>query len=320
MKKSMHFGNFNVTFGENFEPMLNRFFDIVYPALKDNSIKKVKKDSNGNKIEYIFNDVAIIDVEGEKFLVGNYIKNTVYNVFSQYNGKELINSSVNVPNAPYSRFIVFLKNHRMVFVKNESNSPSIKSFKYALEYALKTYVRKLNKDLSKKNKLPLPNVEIISLVMDESISEILSNVKKIQSFTLRFFPLNNDINPFPIINDVNQMIKENKSNSANLRFNSPESKESIEDIIKSCNGMFEPKLEVYDYDGDYMRITNDNFTSSKDVVFDRNLTSSDDSKIIAIANDNKKMHYISDENEKSYNKLIELIDKQLFSLDSQGGE
>lgn len=314
MKKSMHFGNFNVTFGKDFEPMLNRFFDIVYPALKDDSIKSIKKNNNGNKIEYFFNDVSIIDVDGEKFMVGNYIKNTEYNVISQYNGKELIKSSLNVPNAPFSRFIVFLKNHRMVLIKNESDSPSIKNFKNTLEYVLKTYVRKLNKDLCNKNKLPIPNVNVISLVMDESISDILSKVKKVHSFTLRFFPLNNDINPVPVINDVNKFVKNSGSKSANLRLNSPESKDAIEHTIKSCNGMFEPKLEVYDYDGAYMRITNDNFTSSKDIVFDHNLTSSDDSKIIAIAKENKKMNYISDENVRSYNELIEFIDKQLSSL------
>ena len=313
MKKSMSLGNFNVTFGDNLDPMLSRFADIIYPAMTDRELKNTT-NNNEQKTEYFFHDVKLKMIDNEYCLVGNYVKSTNYNVVSQFDGSQLIGSDISIPSAPYSRFIIFLKNHRMVFVKNETNSPSLKNFRKTLDYVLRTYVRKYNKDLQTNDKLPKPNVNIISISLDDSIEAALSNIKKISSFTLCFYPLNNDINPFPIINDVNSAIKATGANSANLKFNSPCSKESIKNIISESNGMFAPKIEGTDYNNSSVRITSESFSSSKDINFDRNVSPSDDGKIATIAKEEKKMQYCSDDNKKIYENLMNMLDQMICEL------
>lgn len=313
MKKSMNLGNFNVTFGENFDPMLSCFFEIIYPAMTNIEFKNTT-NAGGQKTEFFFHDVKLKVIDNEHCLVGNFVKSTKYNVFSQFDGNKLIGSDLSVPSAPYSRFIIFLKNHRMVLIKNETNSPSLKNFRRTLDSVLKTYVKRRNKDLQSNKKLPMPNVNIISISLDDSIEATLSNLKKINSFTLCFYPLNNDINPIEIINDVNKVIKSTGANSANLKFNSPCSKESIINIISKSNGMFAPKIEGKDYNNSSIRITSESFSSSKDIDFDRNILPVDDEKVAILAKEEKKMQYCSYDNKILYNSLMDKLDELICEL------
>lgn len=308
MKKNIYLGNFNITFGDEFTPMLEMFESVIYPSFTQSGIIRNVKEGN-NTSKYFFNEVKLKYIDDEVCLTGNYVKQTMYNVVSQYQEEHLIESDISIPTAPYSRFIIFLKNHRMVLTKNEVNSPSIKSFAKTVEFVLKQYIRKKNKGLPKDEKTPLPNVNIINLNLDSSIEEALKNVKKIKSFTLCFFPLNNDINPSPLINDVNGFIKATGSNSANLRCNSPDSKEIIEETIKKSNGNFTPKLEVVEYGGASKRITSDTFTSSKEISISHNLSPEDDENIALVAKQEKKINYCSSDNAKLYEKILLKLQK-----------
>lgn len=123
-EKSMQFANFNITFGENDAPMLKHFSDIIFPAFSGDYIRG-KRDSVPR---YFFAGVEIKEVDNEYVMVGNFIKETQYKVVTTVQEGVLASTPADVPTAPYSRFIVFLKNHRMVLVRNETASPDTRSF------------------------------------------------------------------------------------------------------------------------------------------------------------------------------------------------
>ena len=106
-EKTIQFANFNITFGENEEAMLMHFEDIVFPAFTGGYIRGKENELP----RYSFGDVTIKMIDNEHVLVGNYIKDTEYRVVTTVQEGNLVPSPAEVPTAPYSRFIIFLKNH-----------------------------------------------------------------------------------------------------------------------------------------------------------------------------------------------------------------
>ena len=147
-EKTVQFGNFNVTFEDknNIEqPMLNYFLDIVYPAFTA-GIKRGKKDP-----VYSFLNVRVREISGELVLIGDFVKDTRYDIYSQIKGNQLESVREEVITAPFSRFMIFLINHRMVLVKNESKSPDLRSFNSTVEFVLHEFVKKENEKIKMEN-------------------------------------------------------------------------------------------------------------------------------------------------------------------------
>ena len=203
-EKTIQFANFNITFGENEEAMLMHFEDIVFPAFTGGYIRGKENELP----RYSFGDVTIKMIDNEHVLVGNYIKDTEYRVVTTVQEGNLVPSPAEVPTAPYSRFIIFLKNHRMVLVKNESGSPDIRSFQKTVRDILSKYTHAQNRGKAKEEKLPFAIVNIVDIPLKDSIDEVLRNINKINWLKLRFFPLNNDLDPLPIAQAMkNEMAK-----------------------------------------------------------------------------------------------------------------
>lgn len=109
-EKIMHYANFNITYGPTEDPMLTHFEDIIWPAFLSD-FKRGKK--NEHPLFYL-SDIALKEISGDMVLVGNYIKDTQYDIRTTVQNGELVSTPSSVPTAPYSRFIIFLKNSFML--------------------------------------------------------------------------------------------------------------------------------------------------------------------------------------------------------------
>ncbi len=304
-EKIMHFANFNITFGENEEPMLTHFEDFVFPAFTGGLIRG-KEDS---VLKFTFSDVEIKYIGSEYVMVGNYIKDTQYTIHTTYHDGELQATPADVPTAPYSRFIIFLKNHRMILFRNESASPDIRSFQKTVRDILNQYRRKQNKD--RQNKLPISIVNIVDMPLKENLEELLRSVKKIERLKLRFFPLNNDINPLPLANAINQEMKNISSKTANMIFNSPESKEGVQRILEETtgSGLATTTMKVEDSEGQKQIIKEDKFSSNKKIPFAKDIEESDDETLVSYAQNNPIINKTSEENNRIYERCIDIFHK-----------
>ena len=90
VKKSAMIANFNITFGDDEQPMMNYFDSVLYPAMCANKVRK--KDD----VEYLVKYVSILKDEKEEYvLVGNVIKKTVLEVKSDLDvDGELVGHSI----------------------------------------------------------------------------------------------------------------------------------------------------------------------------------------------------------------------------------
>lgn len=305
-EKIMHFANFNITFGSKEEPMLTHFEDIILPAF----ISDYKRGKEDEYPIFSFSDVQIKEAEnGEYVLVGNYIKDTKYTVHTTLHNGELKSSPAQVPTAPYSRFIIFLKNHRMILVRNEPLSPDIRSFQATVRTVLNKYISTKNKEAEEKNskRLPYAIVNIVDIPLKDDIETILKEVATIKWVKLRFFPLNNDINPLPVAQAITDEMKRVGSKTGNATFNSPESKSGVQKMIEDTAGLAVTTMEVIDIEGDKRKIKEGSFTSNKPIAFARDIQNEDDKYIISEAKKNELIKRTSDANEALYNRFKVII-------------
>ncbi len=317
-EKIMHYANFNVTFGPNDEPMLTHFADIVFPAFLEKDFRRV---NSGGMASFYVSDVEIKEINDEYVLVGNYIKDTQYNVLTTIQDGKLVDSPQKVPTAPYSRFIIFLKNHKMILIRNEGKSPDVRSFQVTVNKMLHHYVRQHNlKEENKNQRLPYAFVNIVDIPLPNDIEEVLKTIKQVKKLRMKFFPLNNDINPELIARGIDEQMKKTKSKHALLEFTSPESKKEIQGLLNSSSGLATVAMDVIDSHGNKTRIKEDSFVSQKQVPLSQNIEPANDAYFIEQAMSDPVVKQTSDENRALYERFKPSIKKIIDSIRMMGCE
>lgn len=300
-EKSMYFANFNITYGKEENPMLTYFDKIIFPAFL------CQKHRDGNTGCFWFDRVAIKEIEGEYVLVGNLIKSTEYNIRTVVKNGMLLNEKSTVPTAPYSRFLIFLLNHRMVLVKNESNSPSIGSFRAQCQYVIGEYIKEKNKELKKEDKFPRANVNILNMPLRSNVSAEIEKFFKINKVTFNFFPLNNDIPTSGLFQAVTGKREELGCKTSNLTFNSPKNKEELAEMITENAAITKVTVAGTDSHGNKSTIKGDKISGERKISIIGEVSSDDDIKIVKCSKNIEEMAKVSIENNNTYKKFKNII-------------
>ncbi|MEG0835498.1 MAG: hypothetical protein RR313_08000 [Anaerovoracaceae bacterium] len=304
-EKIMHYANFNITYGAEEQPMLEHFEDIVFPAF----LSGFRRGKSDEYPAFYFDGIDIKELDGQYVLVGNYIKDTQYNIRTTIHDGKLVSTPADVPTAPYSRFIIFLKNHRMLLVRNEAQSPDIRSFQATVRGMLNNYIREENHNKDKDHKLPHALVNIVDIPLKSTIEDLLKSVQKVNWLKFRFFPLNNDKNPLIFAEGIDREMKSIQSKHAHVQFTSPESKEEIVTLIDQSSGLALATLEVRDSEGNKTKIKEEQFTTSTKISFGRDIIAEDDQYIIIQAKKDSAITVQSEENEILYERFLAVIKK-----------
>lgn len=304
--KKLSIANFNITYGPENEPMLTYFQDILYPAFCNE--QKVRTSKN---VSY-FSDVELKLISSEYVLTGNLIRETHYRVRTIVVDNELVPSPSSVPTAPYSRFIIYLKSHRMILVKNEGQSPNLKSFQAVLRKVVDRYTREANRERDKAD-LPLfPNavINIVNMPLPDSIDETIKEFVKIKSINLRFFPLNNDIDPAPLLAYVRSTMDSVDSKTGNLTFNSPKSANGISNLFQDsiASGNASATVTGEKQDGTKVKITDNQLGSELQIPSAGNLSADDDERIANYCKSRNYLPEASEENKALYGKALNILE------------
>lgn len=262
--------------------------------------------------DIFFAGVEIKEVDNEYVMVGNFIKETQYKVVTTVQEGVLASTPADVPTAPYSRFIVFLKNHRMVLVRNETASPDTRSFQSTVRDILNQYVRNANRERSERDKLPIAIANIVDIPLKDSIADVLKNVNKVSWFKLRFFPLNNDFDPGPLTQHIREDMKKVGSKTTNIVFNSPNSKDGISKMIAESSGLAVASLQIVDNTGEKRRVKEGSFSSTIKIEYEGNIRPNGDEYLIIQAKKDGIISNVSPENERLYEQEKEHL-KALMS-------
>lgn len=303
--KKLSIANFNITYGKDNEPMLTHFHDILYPAFCNE--QKVRTSKN---VSY-FSDVELKLINSEYVLTGNLIRETHYRVRTIVVDNELVSSPNSVPTAPYSRFLIYLKSHRMILVKNEGQSPNLKSFQAVLRKVVERYIREVNRERGKAD-LPLfPNalINIVNMPLPDSIDETIKEFAKIKSINLRFFPLNNDIDPTPMLEYVRAAMNSVDSKTGNLTFNSPKSANGISGLFRDSigSGIASATVTGEKEDGTKVKITDNQLGSELQIPSAGNLSAGDDKRIADYCMKRNYLPEASEDNAALYGEALNIL-------------
>lgn len=303
--KKLSIANFNITYGQDNEPMLTHFHDILYPAFCNE--QKVRTSKN---VSY-FSDVELKLINSEYVLTGNLIRETHYRVRTIVVDNELVSSPNSVPTAPYSRFLIYLKSHRMILVKNEGQSPNLKSFQAVLRKVVERYIREVNRERDKAD-LPLfPNalINIVNMPLPDSIDETIKEFAKIKSINLRFFPLNNDIDPAPLLGLVRSTMNSIDSKTGNLTFNSPKSANGISDLFQDsvASGIASATVTGEKEDGTKVKITDNQLGSELQIPSVGNLSGDDDKRTADYCMKRNYLPEASEDNAALYGEALNIL-------------
>lgn len=312
-QKVVEYANFNITFGDDNSPMLEHFEDYIFKAFTDETLRR---ETNQQMPFYSFYDVCLKWLDGEFVLVGNFVKQIEHEIYTVIKDNHLEEHRAKVPTAPYSRFIIFLKNHRMILIKNESASPNLKSFNTTVKSILIQYRYKENKKRKKENKELLPDaiVNILGIPLKENIELALKNVRKIESVRLRMFPLNNDRNPSVVAEAAHAAMKTMGANTGNINFNSPQSRSGVISVVEESSGMAEVTIKGITSEGGRQTIKGDALDAKSYYPLDKNISPDMDLNFIKHAKNTNVNMPTSDENRAKYNSMIGIFKYLLNKL------
>lgn len=296
------------------EPML-KYFDTVMAAFTSGYHK-------GKESQTLFSDIQIIKRSSEYILIGKIIKSTtlvIKSVLDEDNQLKAANQQY--PAAPYSAFAIFLKNHRMAFVKNQKGSPTLREFEGLTRHCINKEVHAENKnrsDLAKEKKeepslIPQPSVSIEGIPSAINLKDALAKAEKIKKVNLRFFPLNGDVDFGGVFDSLISEIKEGSgSQSGNLSINSPTKKDGVANMIAGTNGTVAPTIYVRYKDKTEGRITNDDILEEKPIEISGDYV--DEHNVAYEGEKIAVLHQCTDEHKRIYkeyeSKIIPFVRKR----------
>lgn len=247
MKNNTAIANFNVTFGEEEKPMLAHFQDVIIPAF--NSMIKRETGYGEKKDKYYFVNSRVVMVGDEEVFTGQLVKDTELEVKSKIVEEKLVEADEHYPAAPYSVFYIFLRNHRMILIRNQKGSPDLRSFRVTANKVISTYIKQHNSAENCTTILPEANVEIIGIPTLETWNNIFKRVEKVRRLELRFFPLNGDKNYSPLTDALNNLLlKGAGAKQGTVSMGACENISGVKDIVSNLDGVMEAKV-VVDFPG-----------------------------------------------------------------------
>lgn len=243
-EKQMYVGDLNTVFGKEEVPLLRRMDDIVFPALVSDIVI-----TSSETTKYFFDDVEIKEMGDELVLCGLLIKDTILEVKTEYSKEDgLKKTDKHFQSSPYSLFMIYLKNHRMLLVKNQNGSPDLRSFSFAFRHTIDEYVRRHNKKVREEGKqedfFPFPKVNVSGIKSAESVREALKDVKKITELSVKFYPLNSEWDYGNVFGDIDIIRKEIGSKKGQMIFPSPGNIEGVAEMIEKTEGLVKTEMKV----------------------------------------------------------------------------
>lgn len=309
--KNVSVANFNTVFlldNDVEAPLLEYFDTIVMPALQSGIQRTVNDD------KYIIMNTEVEETEDKEYVLRGYIvKKTVLERLSDLDSDgNLIEMDDRYSAAPFSLFIIYLKNHRMIYVENQKGSPKLSSFRSTIKYIIDSYVREQNRLHEEEGEplLPIPLVNVVGIPSKNNLTNELREVEKINQLTLRFFPLNGD-GDIDLSGSLGYLSSEVRkrlgSKTGEISFNSPDNKQGVIDMLTEAEGTIEPIIKVTCENNVRRTIRNDKMSESMKLNISGNNLREEIQNSIVEGSRIDSVQYTSQENADIYSRNVRKI-------------
>ena len=237
------FANVVCRFGEKFV-LLDFVEEIIYPAFTNQDLQRTYSDTS-----YRFWDVGLAEVpvaEHELPLVavyGRHIKKMVLKSeqdFSPTTG--IVTSKRELPSAPSAFFVLILNNHKLIYVDETDDAPSITAFQATLQHNVSQMYRQYidilyssfrGTDAAKTKKqlyleTPHPTVEVRPLATQASIETFLKAFAIVRQVDFKFLDTNQEFPQLETHRQIREMKRRFEAKSTTLAFGSKNGLDRVE--------------------------------------------------------------------------------------------
>lgn len=276
------FGNLICRFGEK-KVLVDHLEEIVIPAFFDNKLSRNYADTS-----YFFFGVELVDLSdstGERIaaIAGRIIKDTRIvreQVFDRDKGLQKDEKSLK--SSPSSFFLLILNNHRLVYVRETSDAPSMQVFRSMLYGFLRSkhnaYINSLLEDLEpsladaraasarKKEllkKIPMPSLELIPLTSNQEIAAFIDRFTVLKTIEIVARERNDELDNKEFFAKMHGLQEEVGSVTTTLKHSNAKGLDpdsavvQITDATEQGNNLI--KLSGVDTEGDTLRGNNEEF-------------------------------------------------------------
>lgn len=323
--------NFNCTFNVDgkSKPMLKYFESIILPAMSNPKI--TRETTKGGKVtaSYFFYDVELIEIsKGEYALIGKHVKRAFLRIDQDITPEEgIVPIGETRTSAPYSTFILLLRNHRVIYFKNsDQGAPDIRSFSTTVREIIRLFIRGKRIDLINElknskfiyneikygkiaqftedvldKKYPNSEVNIVPIESSELIESKFKEIYKIKNLKLYVYKLNAENHYDDYLDSVSDFATAIGTEKIVQTANNPQNISEIKNVLSSSKGKFDYLLDAISRKDDKIRLTPNDVSESIPIKYNENSTDENIAKQVYEIAKNKPE--ISKDNSKSNAKL-----------------
>ena len=272
-KHAVNFANYICRF-EHLE-LLDLINEVIIPSFTSRYIRTYRES------KYFFHDIRIENlIESNKghepAIFGRIVKDTVLRSHQVFQKGALVVSDEKIESSPSSIFVLLLKSHKLIFLKEYGRSPNIEAFRStSLQFIKKHRIKFINdiyenQDPNKKklNKgeldsmYPLPTLDILPLSNQEGLAEFVSRFKVLQSVTVKMIKPNNEINTDKFFKSARKISDNLGSNQSKISFKNKgglAKEKAVSEIEPALDGNSSISFSGTDEHDDKLSGTNEDF-------------------------------------------------------------
>lgn len=281
--------------------LLDIFEDYFLPALKSIIVPGSRKSETHS---YRFIDLKVEKIDNNLILHGRLVKSLNIEREQILEKGKLVDSIETLRSDPSSYFVLFLKNHKLLWLRELKRAPKLNDFKYVLKKVFKTYREEIiglqcekeaksffndsepsNDEINEFKKIerkiyslfPQLEVEITPLGNNVNISEEFKNFSLITNIKLRALKRNQELgNEY---NDLLRLMSETQERSLakdviteirGTKKNSLSIEETQKIAINASDGNYEYCIKGYDTENNLVTKKESDFSLQLTVEYDKN--------------------------------------------------
>lgn len=267
--------NFVCRFGDRF--VLNDLLEnVVLPAFFTEA-RREYRDTSYFFTQRQFTYLRDNDIESLA-LVCRFIKKTVlrrHQIFTEDDG--IVPDEQSMDSAPSSIAVLLLKTHRLLFVREVPNAPSVhqfgSTFKYFVKHAVMDYrnsayeqrrdsgTRVFKKHL--KEEFPIPDIHVVPIVSNESLREFIARFETLRTLKVRVAATNQEIDNEEFFRSLRGSRREVGSQTTAVQHHNPNGLDKngcLTHVEAAKQGNVFVELRGVDENGDKLTGDNDKFS------------------------------------------------------------
>lgn len=346
MKNTCNIANFNCTFNVNgtLKPLLEYFEEIIFPALTDPNLQRITRKNKRVTAEYFLYDVQLVKIgEDDYALMGKHVKRAHLKIDQDITPEEGIKHIGEIKtSAPYSTFILLLKNHRVIYFKeSDQGAPDIRSFAVTAREVISKYIKgkrinlinELNSNSFYYNskhytsindfteevlnkQYPFAELNIVPIESRELVKAHFAKIKKINSLSLSIYKLNSELHYDNYFENVSEFANKLGTSKVEQTVKNIDNVKEVQNMVSNLNGQVDYKIKSTTEDNTKVTLTPKDVTESIEVEYDESSSDSDKAnQIINNLNTRQEIQKeISSENTNHYNSLKNVFRKLIAQI------